>query len=101
MWIRNNKVGPGRLMFVAGHGSGNASDVYIQDNVLNGHSMGVDFVAPARDTRQNIVLTGNVVEPPEGNGRETMVRFVGYDYIDVRNNTLVAAGRPRHGDGGI
>ena len=25
VWIRNNKVGPGRLMFVVGHGSGNAA----------------------------------------------------------------------------
>ena len=91
MWIRNNKVGPGRLMFVAGHGAGNASDVYIQDNVLNGHYMGVDFVAPGGDTTaEHRAHRQRQSNAAEGNGRGTMVRFVGYDYIDVRNNTLVA-----------
>ena len=86
VWIRNNKVGPGRLMFVAGHGAGDVSDVYIQDNVLTGKNMGVDFVSPGPGKRQNVVVTGNVSDTPVGNGRGAALRFVGYDYIDVRNN---------------
>ena len=69
MWIRNNQVGPGRLLFVAGHGAGDVSDIYIQNNVLTGKNMGVDFVAPGRHTRQNIVVTGNVSDTAVGNGR--------------------------------
>ena len=98
VWIRNNKVGPGRLMFVAGHGAGDVSDVYIQNNVLTGKNMGVDFVAPAgRRERQNIVVTGNVSDTAVGNGRGAVLRFVGYDYIDVRNNRQpMQAGRNMH-----
>ena len=40
------RSGPARLLFVAGHGAGDVSDIYIQDNVLTGKNMGVDFVAP-------------------------------------------------------
>ena len=86
VWIRNNKVGPGRLLFVAGHGGGNVSDIYIQNNILTGRNMGVDFVAPGGTRRQNIVVTGNVSDSAVGNGRGTALRFVGYDYIDVRDN---------------
>ena len=30
--IRNNKIGPGRLLFVAGHGVGDISDVFVTNN---------------------------------------------------------------------
>jgi hypothetical protein len=86
VWIRNNKVGPGRLLFVAGHGAGDVSDVYIQNNVLTGRNMGVSFVSPAPAMRQNIVVTGNVSDTAVGNGAGDALRFVGYNYIDVRNN---------------
>jgi hypothetical protein len=86
VWIRNNKVGPGRLLFVAGHGGGDVSDIYIQDNVLTGHHMGIDMAAPGGMRRQNIVVTGNVSDSAIGNGRGAMLRFVGYDYLDIRNN---------------
>jgi hypothetical protein len=86
VWIRANKVGPGRLMFVAGHGEGWVGDVYIQDNVLTGRSMGIDMVYDAPVRRQNIVVTGNTSDTMSGNGRGTTIRFVGYDHIDVRNN---------------
>jgi hypothetical protein len=86
VWIRGNKVGPGRLLFVAGHGYGQVSDIYIQNNRLVGHPLSIDMAAPENVRRQNIVVTGNVSDSAIGNGRGAMLRFVGYDYLTVRNN---------------
>ena len=90
MFIRNNVAGVGRLLFVAGHGAGDVSDIYIQDNVLHDKNMGVDFVAPAGTRRQNIVVTGNRSDQGVGNGRGAVMRFVGYDYVHVWNNVQPA-----------
>ena len=86
IWIRENKVGPGRLLFVAGHGYGQVSDIYIQNNVLTGHPLSIDMAAPGGVRRQNVVVTGNTSDSAIGNGQGVMLRFVGYDYITVRNN---------------
>jgi hypothetical protein len=90
VFIRNNFAGRGRLLFVAGHGSGDVSDIYIQNNTLHNKNMGIDFVAPNGGRRQNVVVTGNVSDFEVGNGRGAVLRFVGYDYIDVRNNVQPA-----------
>jgi hypothetical protein len=86
VWVRDNQVGPGRLLFVAGHGEGNVSDIYIQNNRLSGHNLGIDMASPDYLRRQNVVITGNVSNEGVGNGRGAIIRTVGYDYVDVRNN---------------
>jgi hypothetical protein len=86
VWVRDNNIGAGRLLFVAGHGEGNVSDIYVQNNRLFGHDLGIDMAAPDYRRRQNIVVTGNVSNEAVGNGRGSIIRVAGYDYVDVRNN---------------
>ena len=95
--IRKNQVGAGRLEFVAGHGAGDVSDLVVQDNVLNGHSIGIDLAAPATSRRHNVVVTGNRSNAAVGNPRAAVVRVVNYDVVDVENNRQpVQAGRNMH-----
>ena len=47
-------------------------------------------VALATLRRQNIVVTGNVSDEEVGNGRGAVMRFVGYDYVTVRDNVQPA-----------
>jgi hypothetical protein len=86
VWLRNNTVGPGRLMFVAGHGAGDFSNVHIENNTLAGHSLGIDLAAEAGERRSNVWISGNKSDTPEANPRGTLMRFVSYDNVDVRNN---------------
>ena len=86
LWVRNNKVGPGRLMFVAGHGAGDLSNVHILDNTLTGHSLGIDMAANPGERRSNVWISGNKSDTPEASVRGTLMRFVAYDNVDVRNN---------------
>jgi Right handed beta helix region/Malectin domain len=84
--VRNNQIGPGRLMFVAAHGEGLVNDITITNNTLTGHSLGIDLAAETGDRRRNVVVQGNTSDTPEANPRGALMRFVRYDYVDVRNN---------------
>jgi hypothetical protein len=84
--VRDNKIGPGRLMFVAGHGMGDISNISITNNTLTGHSIGIDLAAESGDRRHSVVVQGNISDTPEANPRGALMRFVRYDFVDVRNN---------------
>jgi Right handed beta helix region len=86
VYIRHNRVGPGRLLFIAGHGGGDVSDIYVTDNVLHGKSLGIDMRAPDGVRRTNVVVSRNTSDHPVGNGRMTIMRFVGYDHVVVKDN---------------
>ena len=64
VWIRNNKVGPGRLMFVAGHGAGALNDVHIVNNVLTGKAISIDMVAPDGTRRRTFGSPGTRATSP-------------------------------------
>jgi hypothetical protein len=86
LYIRNNLIGPGRLLFVAGHGGGDVSDLFVTGNVLHAKSLGIDLSAPDGVRRSNVVVSGNTSDLSEGNGRMAFMRFVGYDHVVVTNN---------------
>ena len=95
LWLRNNTIGPGRLMFVAGHGAGDLSNVHIENNTLKGHTMGIDLAALTEERRSNVWVSGNTSDTGDGNPRGSLMRFVRYDNVDVRNNTQDMTGDDR------
>jgi hypothetical protein len=86
IWIRDNTIGRGRLLFVAGHGGGDVSNIYIQRNVLNRKVIGIDMVAPLGTRRSNVVVSENTSDMAAGNPREVVTRFVRYDHVKVIDN---------------
>lgn len=96
VFIRNNKVGPGRLMFVAAHGRGIVSDLYVQDNTVTGMPLGIDLASSdTTGRRSNVVVSGNRSDTADGNDRLAFMRFVRYDHVQVLNNVQPSqAGRP-------
>ena len=84
--ITDNQINAGRLFFVAGHGMGDVSDVFVTRNTLHAHSMGVDMVAPDGRLRHNVEFTGNVSDTANATPRGAVMRFFNYDGVIVRDN---------------
>ncbi len=90
-WVRgvfivNNRVGSGRLKFVAGHGLGDVSNIYIVGNELRGKHLSIDMAAPEGVRRSNVVVTANRTTTAAGTPFETVMRFINYDGVTVTDN---------------
>ena len=60
MFILDNTVGKGRLLFVASHGQGPVDNIVISGNHLQGHTLTIDAVPPEGRRRSNWIITNNV-----------------------------------------
>lgn len=92
--IADNDIGPGRLNFVAGHGSaGTVDEISIVGNRLKGKPMNVSLKAPSAKRRSNFSLIGNVSDASFGSSIAA-VTIEGFDGVTIRDNVLpLAAGR--------
>jgi hypothetical protein len=94
VFILNNTIGDGRLLFLASHGQGPVDDVVISGNVLPHHSLTIDVLPPEGYRRSNWIVTNNVSDTTV-NSRP--MRFFSIDGLVVMNNTQ----RVRGGDPGL
>jgi hypothetical protein len=94
VFVLDNTVGRGRLMFIASHGQGPVDDVVISGNVLHGHDLAIDVLPPEGERRSNWVITNNLSDTVV---RHRPIRFFGIDGLVVKNNTQRVTG----GDPGV
>jgi len=94
VFVLDNTVGPGRLLFVASHGQGPVDDVVISGNVLRGHDLTMDALPPEGERRSNWVITNNISDTVV---KHRPMRFFGIDGLVVKNNTQRVTG----GDPGV
>jgi hypothetical protein len=94
VFILDNTVGKGRLLFIASHGQGPVDDVVISGNKLEGHALTIDALPPEGARRSNWVITNNVSDETV-NSRP--IRLFAIDGVVVRNNTQPVRG----GDAGL
>jgi hypothetical protein len=94
VFILDNTVGKGRLLFVASHGQGPVDNVVISGNVLHGHDLTVDVLPPEGERRSNWVVTDNVSDTVI---RHRPMRFFSIDGLVVKGNTQRVTG----GDPGV
>jgi hypothetical protein len=81
--IADNVIGPGRLMFVAAAGAGPVNHVQVLRNVLQGHLLSVDVVAPSGTRRTDWLVDGN---RSDKKANQRTIRLIGVDNVVVRNN---------------
>ena len=92
IFVLNNVVGPGRLLFLASHGRGPVNNVVISGNRLLGHSLTIDSMAPDHSRRSNWVVVDNTSNVPV---QSRPMRFFGIDGLAVRDNRQqVTGGEP-------
>ncbi|MEO8692715.1 MAG: right-handed parallel beta-helix repeat-containing protein [Acidimicrobiales bacterium] len=92
--ISDNDIGPGRLNFLAGHGSaGLVDDIVVIGNRLKGKTMNVSLKAPTARRRSDFSLIGNVSDASFGSSIAA-VTIEGFDGVTIHDNVLpLAAGR--------
>ena len=93
--ILNNRIGPGRLLFVAAHGAGPVNDVVVSGNVLHGRPLGIDVKPPGSVHRKGFFIINNRSDTPAQRGP---MRFIRVDSLVVRNNRQAV---PRRGEVGV
>jgi hypothetical protein len=86
IWIVENHVGPGRLNFVAGEGAGDVSNIVVASNILHAHGLGIDLIGPEGETRYDVTVVGNVSDTQVASTRESVMRFINYENVSVRDN---------------
>ncbi len=89
VFILNNAVGKGRLLFVASHGSGPVNGVVIAGNVLRGHSLTIDAASPGRRRRSDWIVMNNSSDTPV---HSRPLRFRGIDGLVLQGNHQVVSG---------
>jgi hypothetical protein len=94
VFVLNNTIGEGRLLFVASHGQGPVDDIVISGNRLFGHSLTIDAIPPESTRRSNWVVVDNV---SDASVHSRPMRFFGIDGLLVRGNRQVVTG----GDPGV
>jgi hypothetical protein len=78
VFILNNTVGEGRLLFVAAHGIGVVNDIVISGNRLLGHAMSIDAGTPEPNPRRsNWVVVNNTSDTPVHRQPMTFFRIDG------------------------
>ncbi len=90
VFVLDNTVGVGRLLFVASKGQGPVNNIVISGNRLVGHPLTIEVVAPGRTRRSNWVVTNNVSDTTV---RSRPMRFSGIDGLDISGNTQRVAGQ--------
>ncbi|GEM_PF-3055922 len=106
--LRDSAIGPGRLLFLAMHGSSAPIDgVFIERNTLTGKALAGSVsnptycapgsgscVSTTRGLRTNIVLRDNASDTGQGSPTGNIFSFTGADNVTVTGNTAPAqAGR--------
>jgi hypothetical protein len=89
VFVLDNTVGEGRLLFVASHGQGRVNNVVIARNALTGHALTVDVVAGEGGRRSNWIVDDNTSDTPL---RRRALRFRGVDGVRVRGNRQPVSG---------
>lgn len=84
--ILDNRIGPGRLMFVASKGRGPVDHVLIQGNRLEGKTMNIAIVPPEGVRRSNIRIIGNRSDRTFGTPSGALMTFRRVDDVEVRGN---------------
>jgi hypothetical protein len=98
--IRDNTIGPGRLLFVAAGGTGPVNDIGIADNQLAGRDMVVFVDGAGADRRHHWWISGNRSDTPWGSPAPASAITL-HDVDDaavVDNRQPLQAGR---GDAGV
>jgi hypothetical protein len=92
VFVLNNTVGTGRLLFIASHGGGPVDNVVIRGNRLIDHGLGIDVIPPENSRRSNWVVENNVSNVSLHN---RAMRFFRIDGLVVRGNIQkVTGGEP-------
>ena len=92
VFVLDNTVGKGRLLFVASHGQGPVDNVVISGNRLRGHALTIDAIPPEGKRRSNWIITDNVSDTTVHN---RPMRFFAIDGLVVAGNTQkVSGGQP-------
>ena len=89
VFILNNTVGKGRLLFIASHGQGPVDNIVISGNRLEGHALTIDAVPPEGRRRSNWIITNNVSDTTVHN---RPMRFWNIDGLVVTGNTQKVTG---------
>jgi hypothetical protein len=89
VFILDNTVGKGRLLFVASHGQGPVDNIVISGNHLQGHALTIDAVPPEGRRRSNWIITNNVSDTEVHN---RPMRFWNIDGLVVSGNTQKVSG---------
>lgn len=84
IFVLNNTVGAGRLLFIASHGAGPVDNIVIKGNQLFGHGLGIDVLPPESSRRSNWVVENNVSDVSV---HSRPMRFFRIDGLVVRGNT--------------
>jgi len=84
VFVLNNTVGKGRLLFVASHGQGPVDDIVISGNQLKGHALTIDVVSPENKRRSNWIITNNTSDTTV---HSRPLRFAGIDGLMIQGNT--------------
>jgi len=83
VYIMNNTIGRGRLMFIASHGKGPVNDIVITKNQLPKHLLAIEVMSPTGQRRKNWIVTNNTSDVV---AHSRPIRFIGIDGVLVRGN---------------
>ena len=89
VFVLNNTVGRGRLLFVASHGQGPVNNVVISGNRLHGHGLTIDVLPPKHRRRKNWVVADNT---SDSTVRTRPLRFASIDGLLIDQNRQVVSG---------
>ncbi|MET0904186.1 MAG: right-handed parallel beta-helix repeat-containing protein [Acidimicrobiales bacterium] len=81
--ILDNRIGPGRLLFLAAAGGGPVSEVVVARNELRGHALSVIVLPPDGDRRANFWVLDNRSDTP---ATRSAIRFTRVDGVVVTGN---------------
>ncbi|MEJ7582500.1 MAG: hypothetical protein WKF43_00140 [Acidimicrobiales bacterium] len=97
--VLDNRVGRGRLLFVAAHGNGPVDHIVIADNELRGRSLTISVTPPGTERRSSFYVVGNVSDT---RADRTPMTFVRIDGVVVRNNDQpLVSQRAKEGEVGV
>lgn len=85
IFILNNRIGPGRLLFLAAHGRGPVNNVVVAGNVLD-RPLTTDVLPPEGDRRQGFYFVSNTSRTPHPRSPMVLNRI---DGVLVRDNRQV------------
>jgi hypothetical protein len=90
VFVLNNVVGKGRLLFVAAGGQGPVSNIVVAGNRLHGHGLTIDVKQSGKRRRSNWVVANNTSDLTMTN---RSLRFTGIDGLLLRGNHQIVTGK--------